>query len=330
MSAVSSPPTLRSDHHRFTAPPMPDPTLENRRLGLTGTGAAGLAVVFVWSTCFVAIKGTEGAVPPLHYASLRALVAAGVLLLAATALGRLRPPGGTWPWLLGLGLTSTTLALAGMFLSVGLAGPTLSAVLANSQPLLAAPLAALLFGERFSLAGGMGLGLGLLGVTLTLWGSTGGGSSRTIGLLLALASAVGLAGGNLLMRYLAPRVDALTAVTWQYTIGGVALLLWSRLAEGPVDVPWSSLRFLLGLAYLGVVASAGASLAWYLLLRRTDLNPLNALTLLTPALSAALAWVLFREEITPIAGVGITATLLGVALASSRLGRREQSRSDPP
>ncbi|MCB1056206.1 MAG: DMT family transporter [Acidobacteria bacterium] len=305
----------------------PPPVLRRR---FFGPSTAGLGIVFVWSTCFVAIKGTEGLVPPLLYAALRALAAAFLLVLVAAPLGRLRPPKGSWPWLFALALTSTTLALAGMFLGVGLAGPTLSAVLANTQPLLAAPLAALLFGERFSPAGALGLGLGLLGVALTLGGSVGNGSSRTLGLFLALASAVGMASGNLLMRYLAPRVDALTAVTWQYTIGGAALLLWSRLAEGPAEVPWSSLRFLLGLAYLGLVASAGASLAWYLLLRKTDLNPLNALTLLTPALSATLGWVLFREKISAVAGVGIGATLLGVALASSRLGGRKRSTAEPP
>lgn len=101
--------------------------------------------MIVWSSCFVAIRGTDGAAPPLLYASLRAAIAAMVLLTVCASAGRLRPPAGSVGWLVALGLANTTVGLAGMFLSVELAGAALPAVLANSQALLVAPLAAWLF-----------------------------------------------------------------------------------------------------------------------------------------------------------------------------------------
>lgn len=84
--------------------------------------AVALLVVLVWSACFVVIKASLGDAPPLLYAALRALLSGLPLLGLATLAGKLRPPAALWPWLALLGITNTTLGLAAMFLSVGLAG----------------------------------------------------------------------------------------------------------------------------------------------------------------------------------------------------------------
>lgn len=279
--------------------------------------AIGVAVVLVWSSCFVAIRGTEGAAPPLLYAALRALLAAGALLVCAGLTGRLRPPPGSWPWLCALGLVNTTLGLAGMFLSVGLAGAALPSVLVNSQALLVAPAAAWLFAEVLTIRRVIGLILGSLGVVLTV---VAGSHSPVVaggrGLALAFVATLGLAGGNLLMKKLAPWVDGLTAVAWQYLLGGIALLGWSLAIEAPLEVDWAP-RFVLGLVYLALVGSAAGSWVWYRLLQRDALAPLNGLTLLAPTASVALAWILFGEPIGWLTAVGIALALVGVALAST-------------
>lgn len=281
------------------------------------TRSAGLGVVVIWSSCFVAIRGTEGAAPPLLYAGLRASAAALVLLVIAGASGRLRPPAGTRWWLAALGVTNTTVGLAGMFLSVKLAGATLPAVLANSQALLVAPFAAWLFAERLDRKRVGGLIIGFGGVTVTVTaGSTGGGDTAFSGLLLGIMAAVGLAGGSIIIKHLAGRVHAITGVAWQFAVGAAGLLVWSLLVEQPWDVQWGRGDFLVGVLYLGIVVSAGASWAWYRLLQEDELVPLNALTMLTPTLSFLLAWFLYRETVGKVAWMGIAATLLGVAVVS--------------
>lgn len=132
---------------------------------MSGARAAiGLGVVLVWSACFVVIKASQGDVTPLLYGALRALLGDIPLLAVAAATGRLMPPPRLWQWLALLGLTNTTLGLAGMFLSVGLAGAAIPGVLANSQALLVAPFAARLFGERLTGARMPGLLLGIAGI----------------------------------------------------------------------------------------------------------------------------------------------------------------------
>lgn len=94
------------------------------------------------------------------------------------------------------------------------------------------------------------------------------------------------------------------------------MIVWRScfVAERPWVVEWDCTRFVVGLGYLGVVASAGASWAWYRLLETDDLVPLNAITLLTPALSVLLAWFLYQETITGTTWAGVVAAVVGVAV----------------
>ncbi len=282
--------------------------------------SAALGVVLVWSSCFIAIKGLLGAAPPLPAAGLRALVAASVLLPLAALEGTLVPPRRTWPWIAMLGLVNTTIGLAGMFLSVGLAGAALPAVLANSQALLVAPAAVWFFEEPLRPRAVVGLVAGIAGVAILFGASAAESPGTTTGALLGVGSALGLAAGNLLMKRLSREVAALPAVAWQYLVGAIGLLAWSALTE---DLA----RFELtpGLAasvlYLGVVGSAGASWAWYRLLARDSLIGLNGLTLLTPVLAVGWASLLFGERIGAAGWLGLVLTVGGVALVSAPSAR---------
>lgn len=139
-----------------------------------------------------------------------------------------------------------------------------------------------------------------------------GGLGSSNGAVIALLAAAGLAVANLVTKHIGSNVDALTATGWQYLLGAVPLLAWSRAVEDPARVVWSW-RFLAGLLFLGLVGSAGASWVWYRLVRDGELIPLNALTLLTPPFAFALAVAIYREPVTSEALIGIGAVLVGVA-----------------
>lgn len=270
----------------------------------------GLLVVVIWSTCFVVIRATAGETPGLLYAALRALLAAVPLLLLAAGRRILFPPRREWPWLVVLGLTGTALAFSGMFLSVAASGAVLPGVLANSQVLLVAPLAARWFGEPLGARRGAGLLVGIAGLGLAV-GAGGPNAGELGGALLALLASVGLAGSTLVIRRLAGRVDVLTATAWQYLLGGLPLLAAALALEAPSRIQWT-FAFTGGLLFLALVGSAGASLLWFRLVQRCELIPLTALTLLTPIFSLVLGLILFREEVTPLRWLGIAAVLAGV------------------
>jgi drug/metabolite transporter (DMT)-like permease len=273
--------------------------------------AMGLGVVLVWSACFVVIEGSRGDAPPALYAALRALLG-GLPLLALAARRRVMlPPPGTWGWILLLAVTNTTIGLGAMFVSVGLAGAAVPAVLANSQALLVAPVAAAVFGERLTAGRFTGIVLGLVGVGLT-WSAGAEVLGSREGAAVALLGAAALAVANLVTKHIGARVEALTATAWQYVLGAVPLLAWSFAVEDPRQMAWSW-PFVAGLLFLGLVGSAAASWVWYGLVRDGELLSLNALTLLTPPLAFALAVAIYREPVTARALIGIGAVLAGVA-----------------
>jgi len=276
--------------------------------------ALGVITVLIWSACFVVIKASQGSAPPLHFAALRALVAGVPLLVVAASAGKLRPPIGGWAWIGALGLTNTTLGLAGMFLSVGVIGAAIPGVLANSQALLVAPFAALFFDEALSRGRVLGLLVGLVGVALVLSGD-GEGLVTVKGVAFSLMAAAGIAVGNLVMKHIGRRVDALTATAWQYVLGGLPLLGWALVVEDPAELAWTR-TFVAGLLFLGLIGSAGTSWLWYQLVRDGELIPLNGLTLLTPVFALGLALLIYRERLSVPSLAGVAATAGGVMWVS--------------
>ena len=278
--------------------------------GTFGRLITALAVVIINGACLVVIKASGAATPPLRYAALRALLAGFPLLLLGVGTRRLLPPRREWGWIALLGVTSTGLGFAGMFLTVRAAGATIPAVVANSQALLTAPFAALLFREPLGRGRILGLLLGVAGVGLTVSGNQGR-LGEIVGISLALMAAGGVAGGNLVTKVLGPRVDALTATGWQYLVGGSLLLIVSVPFEAGEPFAWSP-AFLAGLLFLALVGSAGASWAWFRLIATGELVPLAGLTLLTPGVALLLAFVAYREPVTPLGLIGLLVTVLGL------------------
>jgi len=232
------------------------------------------------------------------------------LLGFAAFTGKVRPPA-QWAWVIAFGLANTTLGLSAMFVSVGLAGAALPAVLANSQALLVAPFAALFFGERLTRLRVSGLAAGVAGVGLVMLSAAGGAATTSAGLLVSLVAAIGLASGNLIMKHIGGRVDGLTAVTWHYAFGGLALLLWSLAAEDWSLIQWTG-PFVSTLLFLGLAGSAGTTYVWYRLVQRSELISLNALTLLIPIISGLLALAIYHEPVGVRSGLGALLVIGGV------------------
>jgi drug/metabolite transporter (DMT)-like permease len=126
-----------------------------------------IAPFFLWGTAMVAMKGVLPNTTPFFMAGVR-LSPAGLLVLGAAALmGRPQPVGWkAWLWIVLFALVDG--ALFQGFLAEGLVrtGAGLGSVMIDSQPLAVALLALWLFGERIGFWGWLGLGLGVLGISM--------------------------------------------------------------------------------------------------------------------------------------------------------------------
>ena len=265
-----------------------------------------LWVTAAWGACFVAISWGLRDAPILWFAALRALVAGVALLLLAGVQRRPVPRGASaWALIALLGAVNVTVAFAAMFGAVaGLATGT-AAVLANAQPLLILLPAWWFYGEVLSTRTAAALAVGFGGLLVVA--VPGGGGT---GALLALIAAAAVTSGTLLSRKL-DGLDILSASGWHFVLGGTGLAVWAAVAEGSPAIDWTP-RFVAALAFLSLVGTAAAFVAWFTETRQCRLDELSAWTFLVPVVGVALSAALLGERPSGWTAVGLSAVLVSM------------------
>jgi drug/metabolite transporter (DMT)-like permease len=262
-----------------------------------------LWVTLAWGACFVAIRWGLRDAPVLWFAALRAGVAGAALLALARWQHRPALRGArSWGLVAALGAVNGAIAFAAMFGGVaGLATGT-AAVLANAQPLLILLPAWWLYGERITGRTAAGLAVGFAGLLVVA--IPGGGGD---GAALSLVAAAAITAGTLLARRLGS-LDLVVASGWHFVIGGAALTVWAAAVEGWPSIDWTP-RFVVVLAFLSLVGTAAAFLAWFTETLRSPLGLLAAWTFLVPIAGVAFAALLLREAPTGWTAIGIALVL---------------------
>lgn len=280
-------------------------------------GRLGL-VMLLWALCFPLITLGLAFAPPLMLAALRSFVAGAGLLLSALILRRPWPRGWrVWLALTGAGFSLTTVGFGGMFLAGGEVTPGLATVLANVQPLLAAALAFFVLGERLGPRRRVGLFLGFAGILLVAVPgfASGSANSSPLGVAYIALGAVGVAVGNVLLKWLAGRVDLLVAMGWQLVLGGLPLLAGALRFEAAQPVTWN-LTFVIVLLSLALPGTALAFTLWFSLLHRAELTRLNTFTFLTPIFALIIGALFFAETLTLLELGGVLLILAGLTWIS--------------
>ncbi len=290
----------------------------------------------------VAMKGVLLHTTPLFMAAVR-LVPAGILLVAISGFaGRPQPKGWrAWGWISLFALVDA--ALFQGFLAVGLVrtGAGVGSVMIDSQPLVVALLALWLFGERIGLWGWLGLGLGILGISLIglpdQWvlnlfqvNSLPQDFAHSIeiapellrqflssGEFWMLMAAVAMAVGTVMIRAVAHHADPVVATGWHMLLGGLPLLGLSQIWESH---QWRQLSGLdwLAMGYATIFGSAVAYGLFFYFASQRNLTSLSALTFLTPIFALIFGNILLAEILTPLQSIGVCLTLVAIYLVNQR------------
>ncbi|MEV6371269.1 EamA family transporter [Micromonospora musae] len=274
-------------------------------------GFTGLAAIapLSWGTTYLVTTELLPPGVPLLSGVIRALPAGLLLLLITRTL-----PRGDWWWrsavlgLLNIGAFNALLFVAAYRLPGGVAA-TLNAV----QPLLVAGAAFALLQERPT-RWRLGWGLtGLAGVALIVL--RGQISFDPVGIAAGFAAALSMATGIVLTKRWGrpPGTGTLTFTGWQLTAGGLLLAPIALAVEGPPPVPDASA--LGGYAWLSIIGTAVAYALWFQGLGRLPVTAVSFLALLSPAVAAALGWLVLGQSLTPLQGVGFGLALLSIAAA---------------
>ncbi len=297
---------------------------------------------FLWGTAMVAMKGVMAETTPLFLAGVR-LVPAGLLVIVVSVLlGREQPKGWrAWLWISLFALVDGTLFQG--FLAQGLerTGAGLGSVMIDSQPLAVAIMARFLFQEWIGPLGWMGLLVGLVGISfiglpdewiLGLFQVQGAESAIAPAITfeqelwsglfqqgewLMLMAALSMAGGTILIRYVARWADPVAATGWHMLLGGAPLMVLSLTSE---SAPWQgiSLPGWLALSYATIFGSAIAYGVFFYIAAQGNLTSLSALTFLTPIFALLFSTLLLSESLSRLQWSGVCLTLISIYLINQR------------
>jgi drug/metabolite transporter (DMT)-like permease len=278
--------------------------------------AAPAIFVVLWSTGFVATKYALNNAEPLTYLAIRMAV---VVALMAVIVAVARPP---WPGRSGIvhsavaGLLVHGFYLGGTAVAISHSIPAgLSALIPGLQPILTSTLANRWLGERVTPLQWTGLLLGLAGVVLILHGRPMSGEAGW-GWLASGVSLISITLGTLYQRRYCGKIDWRAGNLVQY----IAVLIFFAAAAGMFEnrvVHWTS-EFVLAVVWQAVVLSIGSIGLLYWLIRHSAATSVASLFYLVPAVTAAMAYVLFGEWLDGIAIAGMVACAAAVFLVNRR------------
>ena len=286
-----------------------------------------LAFVFlcaVFGTTFGAIAvGLRDGWPPLLAAGTRFALAGALVLAVAAARGELRrriAPRELGGIAVG-GLTVTTAVFGVLYTAEQVLPSSLAALISASLPLFAFGLAVALGRRRIDAAALAGLGLGSAGVMLVVGvGGMHGGRAAALAALALVGSEVAFAAGLTMTRGLAGRLPVLALAGGQQLFGGLVLLALSAAFEhrGPARLDATGL---LALAYLTVVASAGAHTVTIWRAGTAGATFAASWTYVAPFVALLVGALALHEPVGPSAWVGGALVVLGAVGLNADLVR---------
>lgn len=289
------------------------------RESLPGAGAGvytplALTFSFLWASAFIAVKiGLESS-PPLFLMGFRFVIAGAALVLFARLRGHVLPSSGrAWVHLGVLGLLNQALYLGLTAVAMqSLAGST-GAILASTNPLLVAMVAAVFLHEQLGPMKILGLLLAFGSVVVIMAARVGIGDAPPAMALVLLANLCMVAGTILFKRW-APQGSLAMVNGIQLVVASVVLLILSAAWESPLaTVRWEP-SFLFSMAYLVVGLSWGAMLIWFFLLRSGEASRASAFLFLNPVFGLFLGALLRGESLRPIDFAGTAGVALGIYL----------------
>jgi drug/metabolite transporter (DMT)-like permease len=274
-----------------------------------------LTILF-WASAFVAIRSALDSYRPHSLALLRFLVASLVLGIYALIKRKLhRPSKKDLPFYLitgfiGITVYHVTLNIGELSVSAG----TTSFII-SSIPVFTAIFSYLLFREKLSLFGWIGILISFIGIAIiaTAEGEPQGFNAGALFVLLAAIS------GCLYLIYqkqLLKKYSVIETVAYSVWIGTLFMLIFSRSLIR--DMQKASLQNTLEVIYLGVFPAALAYFLWgYALSKIKTASKISTFLYLSPILTMIIAWI-WMGEIPPIMAIfGGMITLGGVIMTNT-------------
>ncbi len=271
--------------------------------------------VFLWSTGFISAKFGLPSAEPFTFLGIRMLMATLVLFSLVPFFDCIWPKRMVdYGHIAVVAILIHCVYLGGVFSAIKAGLPSsMTAIVIGLQPLVTVFIAARWLGESITFLKITGLVVGFIGITIviTQQGIDTGAANYT-GLVFTTASLIAISAGTVYQKKFCGTYDLLPTVCVQFLVNTVVMGILAFSLESR-EVDWT-LSFILALAWLVLVLSAGTSMLLLWLIRTGEAGKVAGLFYLVPPFVVVQAWIFFGETFGLVSIAGIIACAIGVAM----------------
>lgn len=271
---------------------------------------AGLAFALIWSSAFTSARIIVADAPPILSLSLRFLISGLIGIALARFLGqtwRLTP--GQWRATIVFGLCQNALYLGLNFVAMQTVEASLASIIASTMPLAVGFAGWVIFRERLSALGVLGLCAGAGGVALIMGARMQAGADF-YGIALCFIAVASLTVATLMVRGASSGGNLLMIVGLQMLVGSAFLVIPGLILDQPV-VNWS-MKLVLAFSYTVLMPGLVATFIWFWLVQRIGAVKAATFHFLNPFLGVMIAAVLLGETLRIWDIVGVVIIMFGI------------------
>ncbi|MDC1258772.1 DMT family transporter [Planktomarina temperata] len=271
---------------------------------------AGLAFALIWSSAFTSARIIVADAPPILSLSLRFLISGLIGIALARFLGqtwRLTP--GQWRATIVFGLCQNALYLGLNFVAMQTVEASLASIIASTMPLAVGFAGWVIFRERLSVLGVLGLCAGAGGVGLIMGARMQAGADF-YGIALCFIAVASLTVATLMVRGASSGGNLLMIVGLQMLVGSAFLVIPGLILDQPV-VNWS-MKLVLAFSYTVLMPGLVATFIWFWLVQRIGAVKAATFHFLNPFFGVMIAAVLLGETLRIWDIVGVVIIMFGI------------------
>jgi drug/metabolite transporter (DMT)-like permease len=271
---------------------------------------AGLAFALIWSSAFTSARIIVADAPPILSLSLRFLISGLIGIALARFLGqtwRLTP--GQWRATIVFGLCQNALYLGLNFVAMQTVEASLASIIASTMPLAVGLAGWVIFRERLSALGVLGLCAGAGGVALIMGARMQAGADF-YGIALCFIAVASLTVATLMVRGASSGGNLLMIVGLQMLVGAGFLVIPGLMFDQP-EVTWS-VKLVLAFSYTVLMPGLVATFIWFWLVQRIGAVKAATFHFLNPFFGVLIAAVLLGETLSVWDIVGVVIIMVGI------------------
>lgn len=270
----------------------------------------GLSFALMWSSAFTSARVIVTYASPIASLSLRFLISGLIGIAIARWMGQsFSLTRAQWRATIIFGICQNALYLGLNFVAMQWIEASLASIIASTMPLMVAFAGWVIFRDKLSPLGLLGLVLGVSGVGLIMGARLNAGVDP-LGLALCLIAAVALTVATLSVRGASSGGNVMMIVGMQMLVGAVTLGLVAMLFE-PFHVEW---HWSLGVAfiYTTLVPGLAATFVWFTLVNEIGAVKAATFHFLNPFFGVAIAAALLGEALGVLDVIGVVVIAAGI------------------